>query len=135
MKKIKIRWIIEISIIILFIFTNVYSYIKSDDYDSKARNYKSYSEEGFLLEIIQEGYYAEKACIRITVKYNKEMTYYWKTDVATNNKLIRDENFNVEFCGDYVKINVIDKNGKIVGVFRAYKKLEDISSQSDAEGN
>lgn len=63
------------------------------------------------------------------------MTNYWETEVTTKNKLIRDENFNVEFCGDYVKINVIDKKGKIVGIFRAYKNLEDISSQSDAEEN
>lgn len=49
-------------------------------------------------------------------------------------KIIEDKNFIVSFCGDYVKIDIIDDKDNIVGIFRAYKSKDERTDFVDDNG-
>lgn len=126
----KFKIIIEIIIVLMFFITFTVMHYKTIDDSRSIKKNIEISEngiiDGFCVKIEQNGYLEHKAIISIKTMYNNKTVNAWNTFIKMENRRIEDKNFMVSFCGEYVKIIIIDDKDNIVGIYRAYKPQDEM---------
>ncbi|MBQ1327688.1 MAG: hypothetical protein IIY49_06610 [Eubacterium sp.] len=87
--------------------------------------------EGFNVYILINGEVYGRELIKVHFYYDGRLIKALDTYVCNKFELIDEGYFEVEYYYDYVKLNILDCDGKITGVFRAYIDTEK-HSENDA---